>query len=81
METIAELNRGNYPRKNEILEFSHQLKQLKPVREIKEIAVQEGMMTLRQSGLIKIKEGITSVEEVLRETVKDGEIRNDKNNS
>lgn len=42
-------------------------------REIKAVAVENGMVTLRQSGLIKIKEGVTSVEEVLRETVKDGE--------
>jgi len=49
-------------------------------REIKAIAMENGMMTLRQSGLVKIKEGITSVEEVLRESVKDGEGQNDKNN-
>jgi type IV pilus assembly protein PilB len=47
-------------------------------REIKAVAMENGMTTLRQSGLIKIKEGVTSVEEVLRETVRDGEIRNDK---
>jgi len=35
-------------------------------REIREVAVQEGMSTLRQEGLIKAKEGITSLEEVLR---------------
>ncbi len=29
------------------------------------------MITLRLSGLIKIKKGITSIEEVLRESVKD----------
>ena len=29
------------------------------------------MITLRRSGLIKIKAGITTIEEVLRETVKD----------
>ncbi len=40
-------------------------------REIKKKAVEKGMMTLRRSGLIKIKKGITSVEEVLRETVRD----------
>ncbi|MFC2169899.1 type IV-A pilus assembly ATPase PilB [Acidobacteriota bacterium] len=39
--------------------------------EIKKKAIEQGMITLRQSGLIKIKAGITSVEEVLRETVKD----------
>ena len=50
-------------------------------REIKAVAMQQGMVTLRQSGLIKIKEGVTSVEEVLRETVKDGERKNDENNT
>lgn len=42
-------------------------------REIKARAIEKGMITLRRSGLIKIKNGITSVEEVLRETVKDKE--------
>ena len=32
-------------------------------------AVQNGMITLRQSGLIKAREGHTTVEEVLRETI------------
>lgn len=32
-------------------------------------AVQNGMITLRQSGLIKVREGHTTVEEVLRETI------------
>ncbi|MCX7973381.1 MAG: type IV-A pilus assembly ATPase PilB [Candidatus Aminicenantes bacterium] len=40
-------------------------------REIKKKAIEKGMITLRRSGLIKIKDGITSVEEVLRETVRD----------
>jgi len=40
-------------------------------REIKKKAIEKGMITLRRSGLIKIKAGITSVEEVLRETVRD----------
>jgi type IV pilus assembly protein PilB len=40
-------------------------------REIKKKAMEKGMKTLRRSGLIKIKNGITSVEEVLRESVKD----------
>lgn len=39
LETIAELNRGNYPRKNEILNFARTIKQLKPEEEIKEIAL------------------------------------------
>jgi type IV pilus assembly protein PilB len=29
-----------------------------------------GMITLRQSGLRKVKDGITTLEEVVRETVK-----------
>ncbi len=40
-------------------------------REMKRKAIEKGMLTLRQSGLVKIKNGVTSVEEVLRETVKD----------
>jgi len=40
-------------------------------REMKKKAVEQGMITLRRSGLIKIKEGVTSIEEVLRETVRD----------
>ncbi len=40
-------------------------------REIKRKGIEKGMLTLRQSGLIKIKNGVTSVEEVLRETVRD----------
>ncbi len=50
-------------------------------REMKKKAVEQGMITLRQSGLIKIKDGITSVEEVLRETAKDTETQDGKNNS
>ena len=40
-------------------------------REIKKKATEKGMITLRRSGLIKIKSGVTSIEEVLRESVKD----------
>jgi type IV pilus assembly protein PilB len=43
-------------------------------REIKKSAIERGMMSLRRSGLLKIKAGVTSVEEVLRETVKDSEV-------
>ena len=38
--------------------------------ELRRQAISEGMITLRRSGLEKIKEGITTIEEVLRETVK-----------
>lgn len=37
--------------------------------ELKKQAIQEGMITLRRSGLIKVKNGIVPLEEVLRETV------------
>jgi len=37
--------------------------------DIKKRAIENGMITLRRSGLIKIKEGMTTVEEVVRETV------------
>jgi len=39
--------------------------------EIKKQAVDLGMMTLRQSGIQKLKSGITSVEEVIRSSAKD----------
>ncbi len=38
--------------------------------ELKKKSVEKGMLTLRQSGLIKIRDGITTMDEVLRETVK-----------
>jgi type IV pilus assembly protein PilB len=38
--------------------------------ELRRKAVEEGMITLRGSGLQKVKDGVTSVEEVLRETVR-----------
>jgi type IV pilus assembly protein PilB len=39
--------------------------------EIKRTAIQQGMRTLRMSGLSKLKEGITTVQEVVRVTFKD----------
>src|SRR5918996_5124479 len=38
--------------------------------ELRRKAVDEGMLTLRASGLRKVKDGVTTVEEVVRETVK-----------
>jgi type IV pilus assembly protein PilB len=40
-------------------------------KEIKKKALEQGMITMRRSGLIKIKAGLTSIEEVVRETVRD----------
>ena len=36
--------------------------------ELRRKAVEEGMVTLRQSGLRKVKEGVTTIDEVVRET-------------
>src|SRR5438067_4147767 len=38
--------------------------------ELRRKAIDEGMITLRASGLRKVKDGLTSIEEVVRETVK-----------
>ncbi len=37
--------------------------------EVRQKAIQKGMLTLRHSGLSKIRDGVTSIEEVVRETV------------
>ena len=62
----------------EVLEVSNQIRDMILAREttkkIKLKAIEEGMITLRRSGLRKILQGITSIEEVLRETVKDIEV-------
>lgn len=39
--------------------------------EIKRVAIEEGMSTLRRGGLNKVKAGLTSVDEVLRITMPD----------
>ncbi|MGA2262538.1 MAG: type IV-A pilus assembly ATPase PilB [Acidobacteriota bacterium] len=57
----------------EVMEVTEEIQELILVgasaREIKHKAVDEGMLTLRQSGLNKIKAGITTLDEVVRETV------------
>ena len=42
-----------------------------PTNEIKNTAISEGMISLRMHGLMKLKEGITTVEEILKETASD----------
>jgi type IV pilus assembly protein PilB len=39
--------------------------------EVKKEAIRLGMKTLRQSGISKIREGVTTIEEVLRSTIDD----------
>ena len=57
----------------EVLEVDDELKEMilsgGSAFELRQKAMQGGMMTLRMSGLQKIRDGMTSVEEVVRETV------------
>jgi len=59
----------------EVMELNPAIRDLILVRaqskEIKKKAIESGMITMRRSGLVKIMAGITTPEEVLRETVKD----------
>jgi len=41
-------------------------------QQIRDVALQTGMVPLRESGLEKIFSGVTTVEEVVRETVSEG---------
>jgi type IV pilus assembly protein PilB len=58
----------------EVMEVTDELRELILVGasslELRRKAVDEGMISLRHSGLRKVKEGVTTVEEVVRETVK-----------
>jgi type IV pilus assembly protein PilB len=58
----------------EVMEVSEELRELVLVGasglELRRKAIDEGMITLRQSGLRKVKDGVTTIEEVVRETVK-----------
>jgi type IV pilus assembly protein PilB len=38
--------------------------------ELRRKAIDDGMTTLRRSGLLKVMDGVTTIEEVARETVK-----------
>jgi len=57
----------------EVLEVSEEIREMilsgASSIEIKRKGIEEGMLSLRRSGLVKIKEGITTIEEVVRETV------------
>jgi type IV pilus assembly protein PilB len=57
----------------EIMEVSETVRDLiltnPPVTELRDLAVKEGMSTLRQSGLAKVRDGVTTLEEVVRETM------------
>jgi type IV pilus assembly protein PilB len=57
----------------EIMEVTESLRDLvlhnPPVVDLRELAIKEGMSTLRQSGLAKVRDGVTTLEEVVRETM------------
>src|SRR5262245_4342787 len=58
----------------EVMEIGDELRELVLVGasglELRRKAVEEGMITLRRSGLRKVMDGVTTVDEVVRETVK-----------
>jgi len=69
-------NKGGYKGRTglyEVMEVTDELRELILVGasalELKKKAVELGMITLRRSGLTKIAAGLTTMEEVLRETV------------
>src|SRR6187455_353475 len=58
----------------EVMEITEEIRELVLVGasalERRRKAVEEGMLTLRASGLRKVKDGVTTIEEIVRETVK-----------
>jgi type IV pilus assembly protein PilB len=58
----------------EVMEVTEDLRELILVgasaMELRRKAVADGMLTLRSSGLQKVKDGVTTIEEIVRETVK-----------
>ena len=57
----------------EVMEITEELRELiligASALELRRKAIEDGMVTLRGSGLQKIREGVTTIEEVVRETV------------
>jgi len=57
----------------EVMEISDEIRELilagASSMELKKKAIDEGMISLRLSGLQKVRDGMTTVEEVVRETV------------
>ena len=60
---------------HEILEVNNEMRQLifdgSSQNEIKDLSIKNGMSSLRDAGIEKIKTGVTTIEEVLRATVED----------
>ena len=57
----------------EVMEVTDELRELIIIGasaiELRRKAIELGMITLRESGLCKLREGITTIEEVVKETV------------
>jgi len=57
----------------EIMEISEPMRDLiissAPVKDIRDLAISEGMSPLRRSGMMKVRDGVTTMEEVGRETM------------
>jgi type IV pilus assembly protein PilB len=57
----------------EVMEINDEVRELilsgASAVELRAKAIESGMMTLRGSGLQKIRDGVTTIEEVVRETV------------
>jgi type IV pilus assembly protein PilB len=57
----------------EVMEMTDEIRELiltgASAVELKRKAIEQGMITLRRSGLIKVKNGLTTLEEVIRESV------------
>ena len=57
----------------EIMEVSESLRERiihsAPISELRAQAIQEGMSTLRLSGLMKVRDGVTTLDEIVRETM------------
>ena len=57
----------------EVMEVTDELRELIIIGasaiELRRKAIELGMITLRESGLCKLREGVTTVEEVVKETV------------
>jgi type IV pilus assembly protein PilB len=57
----------------EVLEITDEIRELiligASALELRKKAIEDGMISLRESGLFKIREGVTTLEEVVRETV------------
>jgi type IV pilus assembly protein PilB len=69
-------NKGGYKGRTglyEVMEINDEMRELILVGasalELKKKAIEQGMLTLRRSGLVKVGLGLTTMEEVLRETV------------